>query len=107
MFEIVGEASDGLEAVEMCAEEQPDVVLIDLAMPTMDGLQAIPKILADSPGTKVIVLSGFSRVQVEQKALAAGASAYLEKGEAPSRIVATILDVIGGRAPAALGSTTN
>jgi PAS domain S-box-containing protein len=78
--EIVGEAADGQEAIEMAQLLQPDVVLLDLAMPHMDGLQALPKILAAVPDVRVIVLSGFDQETMAEKAFALGAHAYLEKG---------------------------
>jgi PAS domain S-box-containing protein len=78
--EIVGEAADGAEAIEMAQLLQPDVVLLDLAMPHMDGLQALPQILALVPDVRVIVLSGFDQETMADKAFALGAHAYLEKG---------------------------
>jgi CheY-like chemotaxis protein len=89
-FEIVAEAGDGLEAIQACESEQPDVILLDLAMPRLDGLQAIPRIKACSPRTSIIVLSGFARDQLERQALAAGANAYLEKGMDIGRIASAI-----------------
>ncbi len=99
-FEVVAEASDGAEAVRICAIERPDIVLLDLAMPVMDGLQAIPEIRRRSPGTRIVVLSGFARHQLETEALSRGASAYLEKGEAFSAIASTLTSLSALRAPA-------
>lgn len=93
-FEVVGEAGDGVEAVELSAREQPDVVLLDVAMPRMDGLQAIPKIAASCSEAKIVVLSGFARDQLERQALAAGAIAYLDKGADVSRIASTLTKVV-------------
>lgn len=93
-FEVVGEAGDGVEAVELSAREQPDVVLLDVAMPRMDGLQAIPKIAASCSQAKIVVLSGFARDQLERQALAAGAIAYLDKGADVSRIASTLTKVV-------------
>lgn len=78
--EIVGEAADGQEAIEMAQLLRPDVVLLDLAMPHMDGLQALPHILTALPDVRVIVLSGFDQETMAEKAFALGAHAYLEKG---------------------------
>ena len=96
-FEVVGEARDGVEAVRLSEAERPDVVVLDLAMPVLDGLQAIPQIRSSSPRSSIIVLSGFARGFLDRQALAQGASAYVEKGEAFSTIVATLLDVTGAR----------
>jgi DNA-binding NarL/FixJ family response regulator len=78
-YDVVGEAADGEEAVRMASGLQPDVVLLDLAMPRMDGLQALPLILDAVPGVRVIVLSGFDQGTMADKALAAGAARYVEK----------------------------
>lgn len=79
-FEIVGEAENGQEAIEATERHTPDVILLDLAMPVLDGLQAIPDIRRVSPETQIIVLSGYASAQVEAEALALGAAGYVEKG---------------------------
>jgi PAS domain S-box-containing protein len=84
---VVGEAADGVAAVEMAAELQPDLVLLDLAMPRMDGLEALPLIRAAVPGVRVIVLSGFNQSTLAQKALEAGADHYVVKGGSMSRLL--------------------
>jgi PAS domain S-box-containing protein len=81
-FRVVGEAVDGQTAVEMAATLQPDALLLDLAMPVMDGLSAIPEIRARSPRTKICVLSGYPSRDVAISATDLGAHAYLEKGDA-------------------------
>ena len=78
-FEVVGEAADGASAVALAIEQVPDVVVMDLAMPVMDGLEAIPMMRATAPGMRIIVLSGFSTATVAEQALAAGASRFVEK----------------------------
>jgi len=77
---VVGDAADGRHAVELAKELQPDVVVLDLAMPVMDGLEALPLIKAAVPDVKVIVLSGFDEGPMRDRALQAGASKYVEKG---------------------------
>jgi CheY-like chemotaxis protein len=79
-YEVVGEAVDGVEAVEVVTALQPDVVFLDLAMPRMDGLQALPLIIDAVPQVRVVVLSGFDQGTIAAKALAAGARRYIEKG---------------------------
>lgn len=79
-FDVVAEAGDGLEAIEQARRYQPDLVLLDLSMPLLDGLEALPRILAVSPNARVVVLSGFDESRMREPSLAAGAVAYLEKG---------------------------
>jgi signal transduction histidine kinase len=87
---VVGEAGDGREAVEMAGELKPDVVLLDLAMPIMDGLEALPLIREAAPDAKVIVLSGFDDKRMRESALRLGAVAYVEKGTPTSDLVSII-----------------
>lgn len=78
--QVVGEAADGVEAVELAAALQPDVVVLDLAMPRLDGLTALADIQQAAPGARVIVLSGFDDAMMADRAVAAGALRYVEKG---------------------------
>lgn len=93
-FTVVGEASDGAQAVEVAAETKPDAIVIDLAMPVMDGLQAIPQIKKRTAKTKIVVFSAFEAAQMSGEALAQGADAYVEKGSSYSVLMATLLDLI-------------
>jgi PAS domain S-box-containing protein len=79
-FAVVGEADDGAVAIEVAREQQPDLVVLDLAMPRMDGLTALPLLREAAPDARVIVLSGFDAQAVAPKVLAAGASRCIEKG---------------------------
>lgn len=79
-FDVVGQAGNGREAVELTERERPDLVLLDLSMPEMDGLEALPHILRESPDTVVVVFSGFNEHQLGAEAKARGATAYVEKG---------------------------
>jgi CheY-like chemotaxis protein len=78
--QVVGEAEDGAACIELVATEQPDVLLLDLEMPVMDGLEAIPHIVRRAPETAIVVLSGYSAGAMAQQALQLGAHSYLEKG---------------------------
>lgn len=98
-FDIVGEARDGSEAIELVGRESPDAILLDLAMPVMDGLEAIPHIRAACPDTKIVVLSGYGRAEMGGKAMEAGADAYLEKGR-PAWTIAEKLRQVCSGAPA-------
>ncbi len=79
-FEVVGEAGDGRTALEGIAETRPAAVLLDLSMPDMDGLEAIPEIRKGDPDVAIIVLSGFSADRMGGPALERGADGYVEKG---------------------------
>jgi DNA-binding NarL/FixJ family response regulator len=79
-FEVVGEAGDGRSALAGIAETHPAAVLLDLSMPDMDGLQAIPHIREGDPDVTIIVLSGFSADRMSGPAMDRGADGYIEKG---------------------------
>jgi DNA-binding NarL/FixJ family response regulator len=96
-FAVLGEAADGAEAVRLTAELRPDVVVLDLAMPVMDGLEALAEIRRRTPDTKVVVFSGCGKDQAAAKALELGAAAYLEKGEAIDKLVSLLTDLFPGR----------
>jgi signal transduction histidine kinase len=98
-FEVVGEAADGAEAIEVAVRTQPDLLLLDLAMPTLDGLEALPRIRLDAPETKVVVVSGFQADQLGEEARSGGAHAYIEKGTSPAELIAALREVIGGGRP--------
>jgi DNA-binding NarL/FixJ family response regulator len=77
---VVGEAGDGNEAIEEAKRLQPDVVMLDLAMPRRTGLDALPELRQVAPAAAIIVFSGFSPTSVAEEALALGAAYYLSKG---------------------------
>jgi DNA-binding NarL/FixJ family response regulator len=83
---IVGEATNGAEAIELARESQPDVVVLDLTMPVMDGLEALPRIRAAAPKARVIMLSAHGS-EMRARAVAAGASRYIEKTATTREIV--------------------
>jgi DNA-binding NarL/FixJ family response regulator len=79
-FEVIGEAGDGRSALVGIAETHPAAVLLDLSMPDMNGLEAIPEIRGGDPNVAIIVLSGFSADRMGGPAIERGADAYVEKG---------------------------
>jgi DNA-binding NarL/FixJ family response regulator len=87
---VVGEAADGNEAIVEATRLQPDIIILDLAMPKLSGLEAIPVLRRIAPNAQIIVFSGFASASVGAQALALGAVSYLEKGANPELIVATI-----------------
>lgn len=91
-FEVVGQAADGVEALAVVAAVRPHVLLLDLAMPRMDGLQVLMRLRETEPDVTVVVLSGFSARDVADQALGLGARAYVEKGAA----LTTLVDDLAG-----------
>lgn len=87
-LEVVGEAEDGIVAVEQARLLQPDLVILDIAMPRMDGLEALPLIREAVEGVKVIVLSGFNDGTMAQAARTAGADRYVVKGTPLTELIA-------------------
>ena len=80
-IEVVGEAADGVAGVRAAGELQPDVVLLDLTMPLLDGMEAIPAMLERAPHARIVALSGWDAERAAQEALALGAVAYVQKGD--------------------------
>jgi DNA-binding NarL/FixJ family response regulator len=97
-FDVVGEASDGQEAVERAAELNPSIVLLDLTMPGMDGLAALPRIREAAPSCEVVILTASGTEDNLLAAIRGGASGYLLKSEPPDRIVAFLRGVAVGEA---------
>lgn len=89
-LEVVGEAGDGRQAIDLVSSTAVDVLLLDIAMPIMDGIEALPKILEASPSTRVVMLTGFGSDAIRRQAETLGACAFLEKGVAPAAIVDAI-----------------
>ena len=89
-FEIVAEASDGAEALKLCAEHHPDVVLMDLRMPGMDGLTAIEKLHESQPEIAVVILTTFNEDEMMLRGLKAGARGYLLKDTSRTTLFDTI-----------------
>jgi DNA-binding NarL/FixJ family response regulator len=90
-FEVVGESGDGADAVAMARQLEPDIVVIDLRMPVLNGLDATRLIKDARPATQVVVLSAFESPELERQALDAGAYAYLDKGALARRLHRVLL----------------
>jgi DNA-binding NarL/FixJ family response regulator len=87
---VVGEAGDGNTVIAEATRLQPDVIVLDLAMPHLSGLEALPELRRVAPHAQIVVFSGFASKSVAEQVLALGATSYLEKGAHPDTIVATI-----------------
>ena len=97
-MEVVAEASNGLEAVQKAALFNPSVVLMDIRMPELDGLQATERILAADSAARILILTTFDLDEYVFKALRAGASGFVLKDDSPEQLVAAIRTVAGGEA---------
>ena len=89
-FRVIGEASDGLEAVQMYTDKHPDVVLLDITMPKMDGLTALKKILAIDPQARVIMCSALGQQRLIVQAIQLGAKDFIVKPFQPERVIGSI-----------------
>jgi DNA-binding NarL/FixJ family response regulator len=97
-FEVVGEAADGDEALTAARKHDPDVVLLDLTMPGLDGLAALPRLREEAPDCEVVVLTASDTEENLLAAIRAGASGYLLKTESPEQIAAFLRGVVRGEA---------
>lgn len=94
-FQVVAEAGDGVEAIEAAREHRPELVLLDLAMPRMGGMEALPHLRAAAPEARVVVFTGFEGPGVVRAARAAGAARVLHKGLDPHALCRELLDLVG------------
>lgn len=94
-YAIVGEAVDGLDAVRQATLLQPELVILDMSMPGMDGLEALPLIRRAAPGARVIVHTVFQPGPLEDEAIAAGADRYVVKGGTMRELMSVIDSVLG------------
>lgn len=95
-LEVVGEASDGQEAVRLAQQQHPDVAVLDLSMPLLNGLDAARGIIQASPKTKIIILTMYTEDQYVMEALRAGVRGYVLKKQAPSDLIQAIKEVYQG-----------
>ncbi|AAO36262.1 response regulator [Clostridium tetani] len=94
-FEVVGEASNGVKAVELYKTEKPDVVTMDITMPDMDGIEAVKEIKSIDPDAKVIMCSAMGQQTMVMDAIKAGAKDFIVKPFQPDRVLEAIKKVIG------------
>jgi DNA-binding NarL/FixJ family response regulator len=97
-IEVVAEASNGLEAVAEAARVSPHVVLMDIRMPELDGLEATRRILAADPASRVLILTTFDLDEYVYRALLAGASGFVLKDDPPEQLITAVRTVAGGDA---------
>jgi DNA-binding NarL/FixJ family response regulator len=93
-FEVVGQARDGMEAVGVVAATRPDLVLLDVAMPVLDGLTALPRVRAAAPAARVVVFTGFTADSLAREAAERGAHALIEKGTGADALIAQLREVV-------------
>jgi DNA-binding NarL/FixJ family response regulator len=98
-LDVVGQAADGEQALVLARDLQPDVVLMDLSMPVLDGVAATRRLLAERPGARVVVLTSFAETERVQQALAAGAVGYLLKDCDPHELMSGVRAAAQGFAP--------
>lgn len=94
-FEVIGEANNGLKAVEIYKKEKPDVVTMDITMPDMDGIEAVKAIRAFDPAAKVIMCSAMGQQTMVMDAIRAGARDFIVKPFQPDRVLEAIRKVVG------------
>src|SRR3954453_2458143 len=97
-IEVVAEAENGLEAVRKAARFDPTVVLMDIRMPELDGLEATRRIIAADPGARILVLTTFDLDEYVYEALQAGASGFVLKDDPPEQLIAAVRTVAAGDA---------
>ena len=97
-IEVVAEAEDGVEAIAMVREAAPDLVLMDVRMPRLDGLEATRRIVAETDDTRVLVLTTFDGDEIVYDALKAGAGGFLLKSAPPARLIEAVRLVTSGEA---------
>jgi signal transduction histidine kinase/DNA-binding NarL/FixJ family response regulator len=93
-WEVCGEAADGVEAIEKAAELQPDIVLLDVSMPRLSGLEAAPAIRRESPASEIVIVSQHDPAEMLASALKAGARSFISKSDIASNLLSTIESIV-------------
>jgi len=96
-IEVVGQATDGIEAVELAQSLEPDIILLDLLMPNMDGIEATREIKAEDPDARILIITSFAEDENVYQAIKAGALGYLLKDSSPQELMQAIHNVCAGR----------
>ena len=105
VFDIVGEAGDGLEAVALVDKLHPDLVLMDISMPRMDGIAATREIKGKRPETKILIFSVYKTPEYLKAALEAGADGYILKDSPRTKLILSIKNILDGNQVISLDST--
>ena len=105
LFDVVAEGADGAEAVALAMQHQPALMLLDVSMPGTDGLEALPQVVAESPGTRVVMFTGFEEHGLAEQALKLGAAAFLEKGIALETLIERLVEIAGRTPPTPAAGT--
>src|SRR5215813_3758432 len=98
-WEVCGEAADGVEAIEKAAELQPDIVLLDLSMPRLTGLEAVPLIRRESPASEIVIVSQHDAAEMLASALEAGARGFVSKSDIGSNLLSVIESIVQRASP--------
>jgi DNA-binding NarL/FixJ family response regulator len=95
-FQVIGQAADGVEAVQKAEELQPDLILLDICLPRLNGIAAVPQIRTVAPESKILFLTGLDLPEMVEEALSTGTSGYVIKSEAGIELVEAIEAVMQG-----------
>ena len=98
VIEILGEADNGVRAIELAARLQPQVIMMDIRMPQLDGLGAMQRVLAENPDAKVLILTTFGEEEYIDRAMAGGASGFMLKSSGPEELIGAVHSVADGAA---------
>ena len=96
-LQVIGEVSDGLEAVQQAEELQPDLILLDIGLPTLNGIEAARRIRKVSPASRILFVSENCSADIAEEALSTGASGYVVKSDAGGELLPAVKAVIEGR----------